>query len=288
MDGLIIKGIGGFYYVKTSEGVFQAKGRGVFKKEGIVLAVGDEVSIDVLPDGDAVISSVKERKNHFVRPPIANVDSIVVVLAAAKPKPNFTLIDKFLIMAEKHGIEPVICINKCDLIPQEEVDSMAEIYSNAYSVVKTSSVTGQGIDELVSLISGKKVAFAGPSGVGKSSITNKIIPEANMETGGISQKTKRGKHTTRHVEIFETLQGGLLFDTPGFTSFEILDAEEDELKELYPEIARYTGMCRFDNCRHLKEPGCAVRDAVEKGEINSKRYDSYLFHMDEIKNRKKY
>lgn len=109
-----------------------------------------------------------------------------------------------------------------------------------------------------------------------------------METGGISQKTKRGKHTTRHVEIFETLQGGLLFDTPGFTSFEILDAEEDELKELYPEIARYTGMCRFDNCRHLKEPGCAVRDAVEKGEINSKRYDSYLFHMDEIKNRKKY
>lgn len=288
MDGLIIKGIGGFYYVKTSEGVFQAKGRGVFKKEGIVLAVGDEVSIDVLPDGDAVISSVKERKNHFVRPPIANVDSIVVVLAAAKPKPNFTLIDKFLIMAEKHGIEPVICINKCDLIPQEEVDSMAEIYSNAYSVVKTSSVTGQGIDELVSLISGKKVAFAGPSGVGKSSITNKIIPEANMETGGISQKTKRGKHTTRHVEIFETLHGGLLFDTPGFTSFEILDAEEDELKELYPEIARYTGMCRFDNCRHLKEPGCAVRDAVEKGEINSKRYDSYLFHMDEIKNRKKY
>ena len=288
MDGLIIKGIGGFYYVKTSEGVFQAKGRGVFKKEGIVLAVGDEVSIDVLPDGDAVINSVKERKNHFVRPPIANVDSIVVVLAAAKPKPNFTLIDKFLIMAEKHGIEPVICINKCDLIPQEEVDSMAEIYSNAYSVVKTSSVTGQGIDELASLISGKKVAFAGPSGVGKSSITNKIIPEANMETGGISQKTKRGKHTTRHVEIFETLQGGLLFDTPGFTSFEILDAEEDELKELYPEIARYTGMCRFDNCRHLKEPGCAVRDAVEKGEINSKRYDSYLFHMDEIKNRKKY
>lgn len=288
MDGLIIKGIGGFYYVKTTDGVFQAKGRGLFKKEGIVLSVGDYVSIEVLPDGDAVINSIKPRKNHFIRPPIANVDSIVVVFAATRPKPNFTVIDKFLIMAEQKGIEPIICINKCDLLSEEKVNKLAEIYEGSYRVVKTSTSTGKGIDLLEELIAGKKVAFAGPSGVGKSTITNVIIPEANMETGKVSEKTSRGKHTTRHVEIFETKSGGYIFDTPGFTSFDILEAEEDNLKDYYPEISQYTGKCRFDNCRHIKEPGCAVIDAVNAGVINRQRYDSYLQHMEEIKKRKKY
>ena len=180
MKGLIIKGIGGFYYVKTSEGVYQAKGRGLFKKEGTVLSVGDCVSIDVLPDGDAVINSIEPRKNHFIRPPIANVDCIVVVFSATKPKPNFTIIDKFLIMAEQKGIEPIICINKCDLLPEDKVNHLADIYEPSYKVVRTSTKSGEGINRLEKLIEGRKVAFAGPSGVGKSTITNAIIPEANM------------------------------------------------------------------------------------------------------------
>ena len=288
MKGLIIKGIGGFYYVKTSEGVYQAKGRGLFKKEGTVLSVGDCVSIDVLPDGDAVINSIEPRKNHFIRPPIANVDCIVVVFSATKPKPNFTIIDKFLIMAEQKGIEPIICINKCDLLPEDKVNHLADIYEPSYKVVRTSTKSGEGINRLEKLIEGRKVACAGPSGVGKSTITNAIIPEANMETGRISEKTSRGRHTTRHVEIFETKGGGYVFDTPGFTSFDILDADEDDLKDYYPEIAMFTGKCRFDNCRHVKEPGCAVIEAVESGIINKQRYESYLQHMEEIKKRKKY
>ena len=288
MKGLIMKGIGGFYYVKTAEGLFQAKGRGIFKKDGITLAVGDVVDIEVLPDGDAVINTIDERKNQFIRPPIANIDRFIVVFSATKPKPNYSIIDKFLIMAEKHHIEPVICVNKCDLAKPAALDEIREIYEGVYPMVFVSGVTGEGIDELLPYIQGNRVAFAGPSGVGKSTITNLIIPEANMETGHISTKTSRGKHTTRHVEIFEVEGGGYVFDTPGFTSFEILDAEEDSLADFYPDLLRYKGMCRFDDCRHIKEPDCKVREAVEQGKIHRLRYDSYLANMEEIRKRKKY
>lgn len=288
MRGLIIKGIGGFYYVKTAEGVFQAKGRGIFKKEGITLAVGDIVDLEVLPDGDGVINSIEPRKNQFIRPPIANIDQFIVVFAARKPKPNFSIIDKFLIMAEQNDIEPVICMNKCDLVSKDELAEMKAIYENVYPIICVSGKTGEGIDQLLHFMEGKRVAFAGPSGVGKSTITNLIIPEANMETGNVSHKTDRGKHTTRHVEIFETEGGGMVFDTPGFTSFDILEAEEDTLSGFYPEIAEYAGCCRFDNCRHIKEPGCSVTEAVEEGKISKVRYDSYLANIEEIRKRKKY
>lgn len=288
MKGLIIKGIGGFYYVKTAEGVYQTKGRGIFKKEGITLAVGDNVDIEVLPDGDGVINAIEPRKNQFIRPPIANIDSFIVVFAASKPKPNFNIIDKFLIMAEQNDIEPVICINKCDLVSEETLEEMSAIYRDVYPVIHVSGKTGEGIDCLLEYIKGKRVAFAGPSGVGKSTITNLIIPEANMETGNVSHKTARGKHTTRHVEIFEAEGGGLVFDTPGFTSFDILEAEEDNLCGFYPEIAAYTGCCRFDNCRHIKEPGCQVTEAVEAGKIHRTRYESYLANIEEIRKRRKY
>lgn len=288
MRGLIIKGIGGFYCVKTAEGVFQAKGRGIFKKEGITLAVGDNVEIQVLPDRDAVIEKILPRKNQFIRPPIVNVDCFVVVFSAAKPKPNFSIIDKFLIMARYWETEAVICVNKCDLASSEELSEIRKIYEGVYPVVFVSAKTGEGIRELDTYMKGKRAAFAGPSGVGKSTITNLLIPEANMETGKVSKKTSRGKHTTRHVEIFQTEGGGLLFDTPGFTSFDILEAEEGDLSFYYPEFAPFSAMCRFDDCRHLKEPECGVRQAVEEGKISRTRYESYLTNLEDIKNRKKY
>lgn len=288
MKGLIVKGIGGFYYVKTADGIYQAKGRGIFKKEGITLAVGDNVELEVLPDGDGVINEILPRKNQFIRPPIANVDCFIVVFAAAKPKPNFSIIDKFLIMAEAGNMDAVLCINKCDLVSDEELVRIQDIYEGIYPMFFVSAKTGEGIDSLDTYISGKRAAFAGPSGVGKSTITNLIVPQANMETGKISSKTSRGKHTTRHVEIFESREGGLVFDTPGFTSFDILEADEAALSDYYPEFASYKGKCRFDNCRHLKEPDCRVREAAERGEISMARYESYLTNLEQVKKRKKY
>lgn len=288
MEGLIMKGIGGFYYVKTADGIYQAKGRGIFKKEGITLAVGDNVDIEVLPDGDAVINRIFPRKNQFIRPPIANIDCFIVVFAAAKPKPNFSIIDKFLIMAHATGTEAVLCVNKCDIAGEDTLETIRSIYGGVYPMVFVSAKTGQGIEELSGYMREKRAAFAGPSGVGKSTITNLVIPEANMETGKVSHKTARGKHTTRHVQIFETESGGLVFDTPGFTSFDILEVDEDELPDCYPEFKPYQGQCRFDNCRHIKEPDCAVRKALEEGKISPVRYQSYLANMEEIKKRKKY
>ena len=274
--------------MKTAEGVFQARGRGIFKKEGITLAVGDNVHIRVLEDGDAVIEEIEPRKNQFIRPPIANIDLFIVVFAATKPRPNFNVIDRFLITAEQKGIEAVICINKKDLVDEEELERLRAVYAGVYPLVAVSGRTSEGIDKLLRLLAGKRAAFAGPSGAGKSTITNLIVPHANMETGGVSRKTARGRHTTRHVEIFETEGGGLLFDTPGFTSFDILEGEEGDLMDFYPEIAAYKGRCKFDDCRHITEPDCRVREAVEKGRINPIRYASYLENMEEIKNRKKY
>ena len=288
MKGIIMKGIGGFYYVKTADGVYQTKGRGIFKKEGITLAVGDNVEMEVLPDGDGIINEILPRKNQFIRPPIANVDCFIVVFAATKPKPNFHVIDKFLIMAEYWDTEVILCVNKCDLAKETALEEIRDIYGSIYPMVFVSGKTGEGIEKLSAQLSGKRAAFAGPSGVGKSTITNLLIPHANMETGTVSQKTQRGKHTTRHVEIFETDNGGLVFDTPGFTSFDILEASEENLASYYPEFAALSYACRFDNCRHIKEPNCAVRAALEEGQVSRIRYDSYLANMEEIKKKKKY
>lgn len=288
MTGLITKGIGGFYYVLTDEGIIEAKGRGIFKKDGITLAVGDVVELERTEDGKGVINSIHPRKNQFIRPPIVNVDTFLVVFAPARPKPNYMLIDKFLIMAEMNGIEPVLCLNKCDLVSSEEIAEIRQIYDGIYPFLTISCKTGEGLAELEQLVSGKKAALAGPSGVGKSTILNHLHPEANMETGAVSQKTSRGRHTTRHVEIFQLQNGGMIYDTPGFTSFEILEAEEDNLAGFYPEMEALRGRCRYDDCRHRSEPDCAVRRAAEAGKIHPKRYASYLANLDEIRNRKKY
>lgn len=290
MRGLITKGIGGFYYVKTDDGLIEAKGRGAFKNEGIKLAVGDEVELSMIDEetSKGVIESIYPRRNEFIRPPIVNVDMFIIVLTPTNPKPNFALIDKFLIMSELHNVEAIVCINKCDLADDERLAEIASVYSDVYTIIKTSTVTGQGLDELKKIISGKTAALCGPSGVGKSTLLNNLIPHANMETGAISQKTKRGKHTTRHAEIFDIEGGGMLFDTPGFTSFEILEAEEENLASFYPDIEAHAKNCRYDNCRHLKEPGCSVREAVSAGKIHKLRYDSYVKNIEEIRAKKKY
>ena len=290
MKGLIVKGIGGFYYIQTEAGLIEAKGRGIFKKQGITLCVGDEVEVTLLDDtgGKGVIEEIYPRKNHFIRPPIANIDIFAVVFAARSPKPNYPVIDKFLIAAEIHDIEPVICINKCDLVSDSEAAEIKAIYENEYKVILVSSRTGQGIEELENTIKGRKTALAGPSGVGKSSILNLLHPKAEMETGEVSHKTQRGKHTTRHVEIFSAEGGGLIFDTPGFTSFELGDIDESELAHYYREFGKYDSQCRYDDCRHLKEPQCAVRAAVEDGRIHPLRYKSYADNYEELKGRRKY
>ncbi|MGN0736232.1 MAG: ribosome small subunit-dependent GTPase A [Anaerovoracaceae bacterium] len=290
MEGLIVKGIGGFYYVDTGSEIIEAKGRGIFKKDGITLAVGDRVELEIIDEAGrkGVINSIYPRKNQFIRPPIVNVDTFVVVFAASKPKPNLVLVDKFLVMAEMHGVEAVICINKSDLVSRDELDEYRNVYDGIYPVIAVSARTGEGMDELKKAISGKTAAFAGPSGVGKSTITNALVPHANMETGSISEKTKRGRHTTRHAEIFKAEGGGRIFDTPGFTSFEIMEADEDSLMHYYPDIEHFSGDCYYDNCRHLKEPQCAVREALKEGKIHRLRYESYSANMEEIKNRRKY
>jgi ribosome biogenesis GTPase len=288
MRGLIVKGVGGFYYVKVGEHTYQSKARGIFKKDGTVPYVGDEVRIELIEDGDAMINEILPRKNVFIRPPIANVDCFVIVVAAAHPEPNFEVVDRFWVMAEKNHTEIILCINKIDLVPQEKIDSISGVYKDIYPVVCVSSKTGEGLDQLPKLLEGKKSALAGPSGAGKSTILNNLQSGLSVETGKVSEKTKRGKHTTRHVEIFQMDYGGMIFDTPGFTSFDILEAEEDELQFLYPEMAKRLGSCKFDNCRHIKEPQCAIRNAAEVGEIHLSRYQSYVSQYREINERKKY
>lgn len=290
MKGLIIKGIGGFYYVKTDNGIIEAKGRGIFKKDGITLRTGDVVDIELMAEDDSkgVINKIYPRKNCFVRPPIANVDLLVIVFAAKNPRPNFPVIDKFLINAQINKIEPVICINKKDLVSDDEFREISDIYNSVYNVIGVSTKTGEGMDEFLSVIKGQKTALAGPSGAGKSSIINYLHPAANMETGEVSKKTMRGKHTTRHVEIFELKGESMLFDTPGFTSFELPDMDEGSIKEYYPEFREFDSLCKYDNCNHISEPDCKVVKAVSEGRINKLRYEAYVSNYNEMKKRKKY
>lgn len=301
INGVIIKGIAGFYYVKSGDEVYRCKARGIFKQRDIKPAVGDKVSVEVIPDNDdSLITEIFQRKNSFIRPFVANVDCFVIVAAAASPAPILSVIDKFLVMAEKNGTDIILCINKCDLAENEKtskgrkarsnMEMLKAIYAPLYPVVCMDNESDRGIKEFKKMIQGKNAALAGPSGVGKSTILNRLIPEATVETGNISHKSDRGKHTTRHSELFEIDGSGntMIFDTPGFTSFDIMEADEEELQHFYPEIAEHIGNCRYHNCRHLSEPGCGVLKALEEGRINLNRYESYKNQIEEIRKAKQY
>jgi len=288
MQGTIIKGIGGFYFVKTGKEVFRCKARGIFKKDNITPMVGDLVELESTENGFIVINSIIKRKNEFIRPPVSNVDCFIVVTSAAKPETNFSVVDRFLVMAESNDAEAVICINKVDIAEDAGIRSIESVYENLYPVVCVSAVSGQGTDRLKKLMGNGKFALAGPSGAGKSTLLSALQPQANVETGEISRKTSRGKHTTRHTEIFELEAGVMVYDTPGFTSFDTPDVEADELQHMYPEMAELYGKCRYKNCVHIKEAGCAVAAAATAGQIHESRYGTYREIYNEIISNRKF
>ncbi|MBQ8305035.1 MAG: ribosome small subunit-dependent GTPase A [Blautia sp.] len=293
MQGKIIKGIAGFYYVYAEDGVlYQCKAKGIFRKDKQKPLVGDDVVISVLDETDKEgnVDELLPRRNSLIRPAVANVDQAFVIFAAKDPAPNRMLLDRFLIMMEREGIPVIICINKTDLGEKETLASLASVYrSCGYQVLLASIARGEGLDLIRAALDGKTTVVAGPSGVGKSSITNWMQPVIRMETGEISRKLKRGRHTTRHSQIIPVDHRTFLVDTPGFSSlFLPEELEEDELWRFFPEFVRYEPDCRFQGCRHIHEPDCAVKQALAEGLIDRERYDNYLLMHEELRQRKKY
>lgn len=274
-EGVIIKALSGFYYVRTGSETVECRARGRFRLDGTSPLVGDRVVVSLDAQGKGRVDQVLERKNYFVRPAVANIDVLIAVASEVEPVTDPFLIDRVTSTAEHNGCEVVICINKSDATDSHR---LADIYAaTPYRVIETSAVTGEGIEELSVCINGKVCAFSGNSGVGKSSILNALEPGLALKTGAVSEKLGRGKHTTRHVEIFP-VAGGYCADTPGFASFDVEQMPpipKDELQYTFPEFEPYIGKCRFDDCAHRKEPECAVREALDEGKIARSRYESY-------------
>lgn len=289
-EGKIIKALAGFYYVWTIENkVIQCRGRGVFRKNKVNPLVGDEVVFQAENDLEGYILEIKERKNELVRPPIANVDQAILIFSAVEPDFSTALLDRFLVLIEFNQIRPIICISKMDLAKEDErkrIEAFAADYDKAgYQVILTSSVTEDGIRQLLPLLDGEISVFAGQSGVGKSSLLNVLKPDLDLETNDISTHLGRGKHTTRHVELIQ-IGAGLVADTPGFSSLEFTDIEGEDLNYCFPEIEEASENCKFRGCLHIQEPKCAVKQAVEEGEIPEYRYEHYKIFLQEIKDRK--
>ena len=292
MIGKIMKGIAGFYYVGVVEsGVYECKAKGIFRKDKIKPLVGDDVEIEVLNEEEKLGNIVKilPRRSELIRPAVANIDQALVIFAAREPKPNLSLLDRFLVIMEKQDVPVIICFNKQDLCDEEEVGRLKEIYEACgYPVVLASAKQGEGIEEIKSLLRGKTTTVAGPSGVGKSSLTNLLQNEVQMETGEISKKLGRGRHTTRHSQIIQIEKDTWLYDTPGFTSFYVEEIEKEELRFYFREFSKYEGTCRFQGCTHTHEPGCMVKNALEEEKISKERYENYLELYGELKEKKRY
>ncbi len=294
--GRIVKGIAGFYYIETDDtNIYECKAKGIFRKDNIKPLVGDMVSIDII-DEDKKLGNIIEilpRKNSLIRPPVANVDQAVILFAIVKPDPNYNLLDRFLIMMRQQNLPVIICFNKQDIASKEEQQELYDAYEKCgYKVLFISVKEEKGLDELKELLKGKTTTLAGPSGVGKSSLLNKLVPDAQMQIGELSRKIERGKNTTRHSELFyvkELSKGDtqtFIMDTPGFTSLGMFDVTTDNLMNYYPEFEDYEPECRFGGCSHIAEPDCGVKRAVEGGKIAKVRYDNYKILYEELKNAK--
>ena len=287
MRGRIIKGIAGFYYVYAENGVlYECKARGLFRRQGVKPLVGDEVLMEVTheKDEEGNVTEILPRKNALIRPAVANVDQALVVFAFQDPEPNYLLLDRFLSMMRFQKVPVNICFSKADLADPEQRERVFSLYRHSGAkVLAASAVTGEGVEEVKKFLTGYVTVVAGPSGVGKSSLANLLQQDIVMQTGEISRKLKRGKHTTRHSQLIPAGGSTFLVDTPGFTSLYLPAMTDEELKDTFPEFAPYEERCRFQGCRHLREPDCVVKEAVESGEIPLQRYENYLSLLEELK-----
>ncbi|MEQ8196404.1 MAG: ribosome small subunit-dependent GTPase A [Clostridiaceae bacterium] len=286
MKGIIVKGIGGFYYIKTDFGVIECKARGIFRHKDLKPMVGDWVEIEV-ENNKGVIEKIYDRSSELIRPAVSNVTQAFVVFAVKNPDINYELLNKFLISCEYNNIKAIVCLNKSDLISDEEKDFIKTKINNiGYEVIFIQAKYKEGLSELRSRLKNNVTVLCGPSGAGKSTLINVFTKENLMETGEVSEKIGRGKHTTRHSELI-AIEDGFLVDTPGFSTLDISFIEQEQLMYYFPEFEEYNDKCRFTGCLHYKEPGCAVKKALEEGKINSSRYDFYIKILEElIKGRK--
>ena len=292
MRGKIIKGIAGFYYVYVEgRGTYEGKAKGIFRKDHKKPLVGDDVEADVL-DEEAMLGNIREilpRKSALIRPAVANVDQALIIFAIVKPNPNFNLLDRFLIRMERQNLPTIICFNKQDIATEKEKEALRRAYETCgYQVLFISALEKEGLEQVKELLAGKTTTVAGPSGVGKSSLINQLAPKARMETGDISRKIERGKHTTRHSEIIALGENTYIVDTPGFTSLDISEITKEELGTYYPEFVQYEPYCKFSGCAHISEPSCGVKDAVAEGKISQVRYENYMVLYQELKEIKRY
>lgn len=285
MEGIIIKGIGGFYYVRSNSEVIECKARGKFRHTEVTPMVGDRVEFSI-DNNKGVITSIMERSSELLRPQVANVNQAFVLFAIKNPDLNFELLNKFLIQCEHKNIKPVICINKIDQGREEDFIKLEEcFYKTGYRIFFINAKKGQGIDELRIMLKDRISVLCGPSGAGKSTLMNQLLGTYHMETGNVSDKIGRGKHTTRHSELVE-VEHGLLVDTPGFSTLEMDFIEKDFLKDYFPEFHDYESSCKFRGCMHYKEPGCAVMKAAANNEINEERYNFYKKYYEELSQRR--
>lgn len=289
IEGIIIKGIAGFYYVATSKGIFECKACGKFRNVNISPIVGDRVTVQII-DEIKLTGSVKTilpRKNELIRPKVSNIDQAVIVFSATKPEPNMDILDRFILLIEQQNIDIIICINKIDIDDQNVFQGIKRIYYNAgYKIIASSSKTGQGLDELKKCLKDKISVFAGPSGVGKSSILNELDTKFELKTGELSLKIERGKHTTRHAELMELEQGGYIVDSPGFTSLYNSTIEQEDLQHYFKEFELFIGKCKFKGCSHTHEPGCAVIEQLNKN-ISPERYERYKIIYNELEEQRR-
>ena len=287
MKGKIIKGIGGFYYVDTEEGLIECKARGKFRHKDMKPMVGDNVEIEIV-HSKGVIEEIYERSSELIRPTVSNITLAFVVFAMKNPDINYDLLNRFLILCESNNINAVVCLNKIDLVSEEEKQEIKErINAIGYEVLFINAKKGIGIESLKERLDNNVTVLCGPSGAGKSTLINTLTERYHMETGEVSEKIGRGKHTTRHSELI-AVDNGYIVDTPGFSTLEVNFIEKDNLRYCLPEFEEYNNKCKFRGCLHYKEPNCAVKEAVEKGEINRYRYEFYIRTLEEIMSGRKY